>query len=313
MDYRCAGASGLKVSAVGLGTNNFGGRTDEGQSALVIDEALEAGVTSIDTADIYNLGRSEEIIGRALRGGRHRAEILTKVYGSMVSGPHDRGSGRKHIVQACEDSLRRLQTDYIDLYQLHGWDPETPIDETMRALDDLVRAGKVRYIGCSNFTAWQLTWGLWSSDRKGYIPFATVQPHYNLFERGVVSELVPACVSFGVGIIPYFPLAGGLLTGKYTSASAVPEGTRYYGSDHWMQELTEGKLRAVAGLKQLAERHGKTVGQLAIAWLLAQPAVCTVIAGATRPEQLRENAGAAEWVLDSSVLAQVAEIVGPRS
>ncbi len=311
MDYRQAGASGLKVSAVGLGTNNFGGRTDEAQSVLVIDRALEAGITSIDTADVYSQGRSEEIIGRALRGRRHRAEILTKVHGAMGSGPHDRGSGRRHIIQACEDSLRRLQTDYIDLYQLHSWDSETPIEESLRALDDLVRAGKVRYVGCSNFAAWQLAWSLWTSDRRGYASFVTVQPHYNLFERAVEAELVPACTAFGVGIIPYFPLVGGLLTGKYTSAASVPEGTRYHGSERWMQQLTGEKLGAVAALKRLAESHGKTVGQLAIAWLLAQPAVCTVIAGATRPEQVEENAGASSWALDASVLAQVAEIVTP--
>lgn len=313
MHYRNAGASGLKVSAVGLGTNNFGGRTDEAQSTLVIDRALEAGVSTIDTADVYSQGRSEEIIGRALRGRRHQVEILTKVRHAMGPGPHDSGSGRRHIIQGCEDSLRRLQTEYIDLYQLHSWDGDTPIEETMRALDDLVRAGKVRYVGCSNFAAWQMTWGLWASDRHGYARFVTVQPHFNLFERSVESELVPACRSLGVGIIPYFPLAGGLLTGKYSSASAVPEGTRYHGSERWLKELTDPRLEAVVGLKSLAESHGRTVGQLAIAWLLAQPTVCTVIAGATRPEQVEENAEAAGWELDERLLAQIAGIAGPRS
>ncbi len=308
MEYRRAGASGLKVSAVGLGTNNFGGRTDEVRSICVIERALDAGITTIDTADIYSQGRSEEIVGRALRGKRHRAEILTKVHGAMGPGPHDQGSSRAHIMLACDDSLRRLQTDYIDLYQLHSWDPDTPIEETMRALDDLVRAGKVRYIGCSNFAAWQMMWGMWTSDRRGYASFVTVQPHYNLFERSVEAELLPACMAFGIGVIPYFPLAGGLLTGKYSSASDVPAGTRYHGNERWMKELTDEKLHVVAGLRQLAASQGKTVGQLAIAWLLAQASVCTVIAGATGPEQIDENAGAAGWTLDASVLAQVAEI-----
>jgi aryl-alcohol dehydrogenase-like predicted oxidoreductase len=308
MEYRKVGNSGLHVSAVGLGTNNFGGRTDEAHSVAVIDRALAIGVTTIDTADIYNQGRSEEIIGRALQGRRQQAEILTKVYNPMGPGPHDRGLGRKHMLEACDASLRRLRTDYIDLYQLHQWDAQTPIEETLRTLDDLTRAGKVRYVGCSNFAAWQLVWSLQFSGQHHYVPLVSVQPHYNLFERQIERELIPACQAFDIGIIPYFPLAGGLLTGKYRAGSPVPPGTRFFKDERWLREMTDDRLARVARLEGIAAEHGKTVGQLAISWLLAQPAVCTVIAGATRPEQVEENAAAAEWVLSPVLQAQVGAV-----
>ncbi|HWE62002.1 MAG TPA: aldo/keto reductase [Chloroflexota bacterium] len=310
MQYRRAGNSGLKVSAVGLGTNNFGGRTEEDRSIAVIHRALDLGVTTIDTADSYSKGRSEEIIGRALHGRRYQAQILTKVNKPMGAGPHDRGLSRTHIIAACEASLRRLQTDFIDLYQMHDWDPETPLEESLRAFDDLVRAGKVRYIGCSNFAAWQLVLALWTSDKRGYVPFVSVQPEYNMFERTVEAELLPACEALGAGIIPYFPLASGLLTGKYRAGEPVPEGTRFYGSERLRQQLTDERLEKVAQLEEIARAHGKTVGQLAIAWLLARPVVCTVIAGATRPEQVEENAGAAEWQLDAATLQAIESILG---
>jgi len=309
VQYRTLGSSGLKVSVVGLGANNFGGRTDEARSIEVIQRSLDIGVTTIDTADVYSQGQSEEIIGRALRGQRHRAELLTKVRFPMGQGPHDQGLSRKHIVEGCEASLRRLQTDYLDLYQVHGWDADVPLEETMRALDDLVRAGKVRYVGCSNFAAWQLTWSLWVSDQRGYVPFVSVQPHYNMFERAVEQELLPACAALGVGVIPYFPLASGLLTGKYKPGAPVPKGTRFHGNERLQGQLTDQTLDKVARLTETATRHGKPVGQLAIAWLLARPEVSTVIAGATRPEQVEENAGAAEWALDAATLEQIAAIL----
>jgi aryl-alcohol dehydrogenase-like predicted oxidoreductase len=308
--YRRVGIAGLKVSAVGLGANNFGGRTDEAQSIRVIQRALDLGVTTIDTSNSYSNGRSEAIIGHALRGRRHEAEILTKVRSPMGEGPHERGLSRKHIIAACEDSLRRLETDYIDLYQMHAWDPEAPLEESLQALDDLVRAGKVRYVGCSNFTAWQLTWSLWIADRRGYTPLVSVQPHYNLFERAVETELLPACAAFGIGVIPYFPLASGLLTGKYRAGAPIPEGTRFYGNERLQQQLTDDRFSKVAQLTRIAAAHGKTVGQLAIAWLLAQSQVCSVIAGATRPEQVEENAGAAGWDLGNDTLAEIAAILG---
>ena len=309
MHYRRVGNAGLQVSAVGLGANNFGGRTEEARSIDVIRRALDLGVTTLDTADVYSRGRSEEIIGKALKGRREQAEILTKVRASMGEGPHDKGLSRKHIVEACEASLRRLQTDYIDLYQAHSWDPEAPIEETLRAFDDLVRAGKVRYVGCSNFTGWQLTWSLWTGDRRGFSPFVSVQPHYNLFERSVEAELLPACSAFGIGVIPYFPLASGLLTGKYRAGAPIPEGTRYHGNERLTAQLTDQRLGQVAKLEAIAQSHGKTVGQLAIAWLLAQPQVCTVIAGATKPEQVEDNAGAVGWDLDAATLKEIEDIV----
>jgi aryl-alcohol dehydrogenase-like predicted oxidoreductase len=310
MQYRRVGNAGLQVSVVGLGGNNFGGRTDEARSIEVIHRAIDLGITTIDTADAYSLGRSEEIIGRALRGRRHQAQILTKVKGAMGEGPHDRGLNRTHTIAACEASLRRLQTDYIDLYQMHFWDPDAPLEETLRALDDLVRDGKVRYVGCSNFAAWQLTWALWIGDRRGYAPVVSVQPHYNMFERSVEAELLPACATFGIGVIPYYPLASGLLTGKYRAGEPIPAGTRFAGNERLQRQLTGERLSQVAQLEEVARSHGKTVGQLAIAWLLAQPGVCTVIAGATRPEQVEENVGAAGWDLDATTLGAITDILG---
>jgi 1-deoxyxylulose-5-phosphate synthase len=308
VQYRRVGNSGLQVSVVGLGTNNFGGRTEEARSIDVIHRALDLGVTTLDTADVYSRGRSEEIIGKALKGRREQAEVLTKVRASMGDGPHDKGLSRKHIVEACEASLRRLQTDYIDLYQAHSWDPDAPLDETLRAFDDLVRAGKVRYIGCSNFKGWQLALSHWTSDRHGYVSFVSEQPHFNLFERGVEAEVLPACAALGVGVIPYFPLASGLLTGKYRAGAPIPEGTRYAGNERLAAQLTDERLGQVAKLEAIAQAHGKTVGQLAIAWLLAQPQVCTVIAGATKPEQVEDNAGAVGWDLDAATLKEIEEI-----
>jgi aryl-alcohol dehydrogenase-like predicted oxidoreductase len=310
MHYRRLGNSGLRVSVVGLGTNNFGGRTDEARSIDVIHRALDTGVTTIDTADIYSRGRSEEIIGKALQGRRHEAQVLTKVGNSMGDGPHDRGSSCKHIVEGCEGSLRRLQTDYIDLFQIHSWDGDPPVEETMRALDGLVQAGKVRYAGCSNYTAWQLAWSLWASDKRGYVPFVSVQPHFNMFERGPVKELLPACAAFGVGVIPFFPLASGLLTGKYRAGQPVPEGTRFHNNERLQQQLTDEKLGKVAKLEAIAQRNGKTTVQLAIAWLLAHHTVSTVIAGATRPEQIDENAGASGWDVDKATMDEIAGILG---
>lgn len=310
MEYRKLGNSGLKVSAIGLGTNNFGGRTAEARSIEVINRALDLGVTTFDTSNTYSRGRSEEIIGRALRGRRHQVELLTKVGMKMGEGPHESGSGRQHVVESCEASLRRLQTDYLDLFQIHQWDPETPLDETLRALDDLVRAGKVRYLGCSNYTAWQLAWALWVSDRRGYAPYVSVQPEYNLFNRSVEAELLPACQAFGVGVIPFYPLAAGLLTGKYRAGEPVPAGARFDLMKGLQTNLTEDKLAKVRQLEALARGQGRTVGQLAIAWLLARPEVSSVIAGATRPEQVEENAAAAAWQLDEATRERIAAILG---
>jgi len=215
MEYRKLGNSGLKVSELGLGANNFGWWIDEKRSKEVIYHAIDRGINFIDTADMYDRGTSEEIIGKALKGKRHNIIIATKFSSKMGDGPNDHGGSRYYIMKAIEASLRRLQTDYIDLYQMHNPDPETPIEETLRALNDLIQEGKVRYIGCSNFSAWQLTDALWTSRINNLNPFITIQTKYNLFERQIEQEIVPCCQAHGIGIIPWGPLAGGFLTGKY--------------------------------------------------------------------------------------------------
>jgi aryl-alcohol dehydrogenase-like predicted oxidoreductase len=225
MQYRNLGSSGLKVSAIGLGTNQFGGKVDLETTRDIIAAAIDAGVNFIDTADIYQEGRSEEYIGKSLTGKRTTALIATKVYGKVGDGPNDRGASRLHIIHGVEASLRRLRTDYIDLYQIHVWDEEAPIDETLRALDDLLHAGKVRYIGASNFTAWQLVWSNALAELRGWSRFVSIQPHYHMFEREIEKELLPACQYFNIGVLPYFPLAGGFLTGKYKSGEPAPAST----------------------------------------------------------------------------------------
>ena len=215
MDYVNLGRTGLKVSRICLGCLTFGGQADEKESMRIVDTALDAGINFFDTANVYTETLSERFLAKALKGRRDQAVIATKVRGSMGPGVNDSGLSRKHIMDAVEGSLMRLETDYIDLYQVHSWDADTPLEETLRALDDLVRQGKVRYIGCSNFTGWQLTKSLWISDVKGLARFETVQPRYNLLLRGIEEELLPACLSQGVGVIPYNPIAAGLLTGKH--------------------------------------------------------------------------------------------------
>ncbi|HEV7216958.1 MAG TPA: aldo/keto reductase [Chloroflexota bacterium] len=309
MEYRRLGQSGLKVSVVGLGGNNFGRATDEERSIEVIRRALDVGINMIDTADVYNAGVSEQHVGKAVAGRRQEAIIGTKVNGKMGSGPNDRGLSRKHILDGCEQSLRRLGTEYIDLYQVHQFDAETPLDETMQALDDLVHAGKVRYIGCSNFAAWQLTQALWISSRANLASFVSVQPHYNMFVRDVERELLPACAALGIGVIPYFPLASGLLTGKYEVGKAPPPDTRAAGNPRMQQQLTAERLGLVNRLNAFAQERGYGVTQLAIGWLAAHPEVSTVIAGATKPEQVEANAKAADVKLSSADLETIEGIL----
>jgi len=312
MEYRRLGKSGLKVSVVGLGGNNFGNACNEEQSIAVIHRALDDGINLIDTSDSYSHGVSEEHVGKAIAGRRHEAIVATKVVSAMGQGPNDKGASRKHIMDGCEASLRRLSTDYIDLYQLHRWDPETPLEESLRALDDLVRQGKVLYIGCSNFTAWQLTYGLWLSDCQNLAPFVSVQPHYNMFVRDVERELLSACDQFGIGVIPYFPLASGLLTGKYEAGKEPPPNTRAARNPRMLQQSSD-RLAIVEKLKSFAQDRGYTVAQLAIAWLTAHPEVSTVIAGATRPEQVDQNAGAAAVKLSAEDMAAIAGILEPSA
>lgn len=309
MEYRRLGQSGLKVSVVGLGGNNFGGAADEERSIAVIRRALDVGINVIDTADVYSAGVSEQFVGKAIAGRRQEAIVATKVQGKMGPGPNDRGLSRKHILDGCDQSLRRLNTDYIDLYQVHNFDPETPLEETMRALDDLVRMGKVRYLGCSNFAAWQLTHALWTSAQRNLTPFVSVQPHYNMFVRDVEKELLPACAALGIGVIPYFPLASGLLTGKYKAGQAPPPDTRAARNPRMQQQLTPERLAVVDRLHTFAQERGYGVAQLAIGWLAAHAEVSTVIAGATRPEQVDANAGAAAVTLSPADMEAIEGIL----
>lgn len=311
MQYKRLGKSGLKVSVIGLGGNTFGRYADAAETARCIHTALDHGITFFDTADVYNAGVSETYVGQALAGRRDRAVIASKVAMAMGEGPNDKGLSRTHILDGVHASLKRLGTEYIDLLQVHQWDAETPLEETMRALDDLVRDGKVRYIGCSNFTAWQLVWSLWTSAAHNLTSFVSVQPRYSLVDRAIEGELLPACREFGIGIIPYSPLAGGVLTGKYEAGKEPPPGTRAHGNERFAaQHGTERNLALARRVQEWAESHGHTVGELAIAWLVAHPEVSSVIAGVTKPEQVEANARAGEWLLTPDEVAAVAALTG---
>jgi len=305
MEYRNLGKAGLKVSEIGLGSNNFGWWADEQTSITIINHALDLGVNFIDTADMYGKGQSEEFVGKAVEGKRSQVIIATKFSSPMGEGPNDRGGSRYHIMQAVDASLSRLQTDYIDLYQMHFPDTTTPIEETLRALDDLVRAGKVRYIGCSNFAAWQLSEALWTSRVCNLQSFVTVQPQYNLLSRQIETELVPYCQAYNIGIIPYFPLASGFLTGKYRPGETATEGRLSRESPMSRGFLTEANWQKLTKLEAFATNHGHTVGELAIAWLLAKPQLCSIIAGATKTEQVSANVAASGWKLTAEEIAEV--------
>lgn len=306
MEYRRLGNSGLKVSAVGLGGNNFGWWADEQTSIPVIHHAIDLGINFLDTADVYARGQSEEFIGKATKGKRTNLIIATKFANQMGDDPNERGGSRRYIMQAVDASLKRLQTDYIDLYQMHIPDPTTPMGETLRALDDLIRAGKVRYIGCSNFAAWQMCEAIWISRTNTFSTFISTQPMYNLLSRGIERELAPCCQDYGIGIIPYSPLASGFLTGKYRQGETPPEGARLSGSDPRFQRMfTESNWSKLDKLESWAKEHSHTVGELAIAWLLVKPMVATVIAGARKSEQVDANVAANDWKL---TLEEVAEV-----
>jgi len=309
MHYRNLGSSGLKVSAIGLGTNQFGGKVDLETTRDIIAAAIDAGVNFIDTADIYQEGRSEEYIGKSLTGKRTTALIATKVYGKVGDAPNDRGASRQHIMHGVEASLRRLQTDYIDLYQIHVWDEATPIDETLRALDDLLHAGKVRYIGASNFTAWQLVWSNALAELRNWSSFVSIQPHYHMFEREIEKELIPACQYFNIGILPYFPLAGGFLTGKYKPGEPAPAGSRGESSQYVQRYMTPENYARLGRLSDLAQDHGYSLNDLAHAWLLVQPQISSVISGATRVEHVQANAAAGDWEMTDEETKAVNEIL----
>ncbi|HZP27222.1 MAG TPA: aldo/keto reductase [Dehalococcoidia bacterium] len=314
MDFRSVGRSGLQVSAIGLGTNNFGMRCDEEQSRAVVQKALESGITFFDTADIYgNQGLSEEYLGRALKDVRQDVIIGTKFSGPMGEGPLKRGGARRYIRQAVIASLRRLGTDYIDLYQMHYPDPLTPVEESLRALEDLIREGLVLYIGCSNYTPAQFVEAQLVARAEHLDPFVSAQNHYNLLNRDVEQELLSLCSRYGAGFIPYFPLAAGFLTGKYHRGQPAPEGARLSGGSPFAQRvLTDTNYDLLEKLEAFTQQAGHTINELAIAWLASQPGVCSVIAGSTRPEQVEANVRAAEWRLSEDELREVRSILTPN-
>ena len=310
MQLRKLGASGLKVSIIGLGCNNFGMRIDQAQTRMVVDAALDCGVNFFDTADIYGGSKSEVFLGEALKGRRDKAVLATKFANPMGEGAYLRGGARRYIVKAVEDSLKRLHTDHIDLYQMHVPDADTPIDETLRALDDLVRSGKVLYIGNSNFSGWQIADADWTARTGGLERFVSAQNNFSLLERGVEREVLPACERFGLGLLPFFPLASGFLTGKYQRGEPPRQGTRLaaWGA-RGAAALSDRNFDRLEALEAWAEQRGRRILDLAFAWLLGHPAVSSVIAGATTPEQVQANARCAEWILTPEEVVEVRALV----
>lgn len=313
MKQRTLGNSGLLVSEVGLGCNNFGGRIDLDASRLVIDKAIDLGITFFDTADVYgNRGGSESILGEVLGSRRKDIVLATKFRFGMDDSGSLQGASRRYIMSAVEASLKRLKTDWIDLYQLHGPDPQTPMQETLRALDDLIRQGKVRYVGCSNLPAWQVVDAHWVAKTLGIHSFISCQDEYSLLVREVEKGIVPVAKTYGLGIVPYFPLACGLLTGKY-KCDAMPEGARLSAwpglADRYLNEKNWAMVEELQGF---AKGRGRTLLELAFSWLLAQPGVSSVIAGATRPEQVEQNVAAGAWILDEAELRQLDEILARK-
>ncbi len=309
MNYVRLGRSGLKVSRVCLGTNMYGaGYVDDDRAVSVIDAAFDAGINFIDTADAYNSGHSEVVVGKAVSSHRHDFVVATKGFIATGPGPNDIGLSRKHLMDAVEASLSRLGTDYIDLYQVHYFDPDTPLEETLKTLDDLVRQGKLRYIGCSNFAAWQLMRALWVSDRDGFERFESVQPEYNLGKRDIEGELFDACSNQDVGIIPYQIFMGGVLTGRYSPESPPPSDS-HMASRHAQRAKdtywTDPTFKMVESLRETGAELEISVPQLLIAWTLSRPQITSVIVGASRPEQAQSNAEAVSIELPEEIVARL--------
>lgn len=311
MEYRNLGSTGLKVSIVGIGCNNFGRRCDEAATADVVNAAFDAGINFFDTADVYGpRGMSEEYLGKAIAGmDRSQVVIATKYASPMGDGDLMKGASRRYIMNAVEASLKRLGTDYIDLYQQHVPDVDTPIDETLRALDDLVRDGKVRYLGSSNFSGWQIADADWTARGNGLNRFVTAQNLYSLLDRRLEREVVPACEEFGIGILPYFPLASGMLTGKYSRGKDAPSGTRLSTmGDRAKAAMSDAVFDVVEKLTEFANERDHTLLELAMSWLANLPHISSVIAGATSIEQVEQNAQAASWQLTDEEMWKVAEM-----
>ncbi len=309
MEYRNLGQCGLKVSEICLGTMTFGQRTDEGEALRLVDLALDAGVNFFDTADGYGKGASETILGKALEGRRGRAVVATKFFNPMGPGPNDSGMSRVHIMNAVEDSLRRLQMDHVDVYYIHHVDVQTPLDEMLRALDDLVHQGKVRYIACSNYQAWRLSEALWISDVNHLARFVCYQPQYSLVVRDIEQELVPLCLNKGVGIVPWAPLASGFLAGKYQPGERMVPGTRSAEKWAWHGRFFAANAdETLAVLLSTARELGRSPAQVALRWVLEQPGISSVIAGVRTMDQLQDNLGAAGWRLNAEALARLDEV-----
>jgi len=314
MEHRNLGRTGVKVSPICLGAMMFGGRTAPEDSYAIIDKAIDQGINFIDTANRYSLGRSEEVVGEAIkrRGRRDSLILATKVHGQMdAEDPNTQGNSRRHIIQQCEASLRRLQTDWIDLYQIHRPQSDIPIDETLRAMDDLIRDGKVRYIGSSTFGAWQLVESVYVAKQLGLNRFICEQPPYNLLDRRIERELVPMAQTYGFAIIPWSPLGGGLLTGKYQRGQPLPEGARFsdQGRPGASRRLNDRVYDVVEGLQPLAREKGCTLSQFALAWVMQQPGVTSAIIGPRTMEQFDDNIGAQNVTFSEEELKQIDRVI----
>ena len=310
MKYRRLGDSGLKVSEIGLGCNNFGMRLDQDHTTAVVQSALDAGITLFDTANVYGATKSEVMLGKALGSRRDDIVLATKFAMPVAAAPYGSGGSRRHVIRAVEDSLTRLGTDHIDLLQMHRADPDTPIEETLRALDDLISAGKVRYIGNSNFEGWRIADADWTARTNHLTRFVSAQNQYSLLERAIEHEVLPSCERFGLGMLPFFPLASGLLTGKYRRGEPPPEGTRLaVWGPRGAAVMTDRNFDRVEALTAWAESREHTILDLAFAWLLGHPVVSSVIAGATSPAQVAANVATAEWRMTPEEVAQAADLV----
>ena len=320
MEYRQLGPAGVRVSVIGLGTNRFGAKVmPQEEVNRVVAAAQDLGINFVDSADIYPAqgglrtpGRSEKTLGKALKGRWDKFVVATKFVIATGDGTNDRGASRYHMMNQVEKSLQRLKNDYIDLFYVHRWDPQTPVEETLRGLDDLVRMGKVRYIGCSDFAAWQLARANAIAELRGWSAFAAIQSEYHLLERYVEREVLPYCQAHNVGFVPYYPLAGGFLTGKYKRGQPAPEGTRGEFSAQVQQYMQDAYYDTVDRLQSWVQARGRGLNELAQAWLLAQPQVCSVITGATRLAHVQNNVKAIEWKLSAEEVEEVKALLDPQ-
>jgi aryl-alcohol dehydrogenase-like predicted oxidoreductase len=320
VEFRSLGATGLKVSVFSFGTMSFAGNdrqsivgtTDVDEARRLVDRCLDTGVNLFDTADVYSRGESERVLGEALKGRRDRVVLATKVNGRMGDGPNDRGLSRNHIITGCEASLRRLGTEWIDLYQVHSWDADTPLEETLSALDSLVQSGKVRYVGCSNYSAWHLMKALAVADRLRLHGYATQQINYSLLVRDAEYELVPIAIAEGIGILVWGPLAGGFLSGKFVRGEPPPDGTRFAAQGNRGGFDLEQAYEVVEAVGEIAEARGVSSAQVALNWLTHRAGVSSVLLGARTEEQLADNLGAASWTLNEDEVHRLDDLTVPR-